>query len=386
MPYLVTPQLPRYQQVSIDDIMFGDADPFTAEQRPYRPVYDKGATRTRFVVRVTDEIAEKFDVTAATRKLEGFTRRFSDLYEGDRWQFYNHWTVPKRSGNGRRPIDEPKPEMMVALRTLRSILESDFHALHHTSAFAYVKGRCTIDAARKHQQNGSRWFLHTDFSNFFGSTTPEFLMDMLSRIWPFSELCRYPAGKSALEKALDICFLRGGLPQGTPISPMLTNLMMIPIDHKLATTLKDFEKNRYVYTRYADDIYISSQYDFDHQRIVAYINSVLQEFKAPFSLKPEKTRYNSRAGKNYILGVKLNKDNKIAIGYEKKKAFRAWLYNYLSDRRDKIPTPVEELYRLGGYISYYHEVEPDWVDAILAVYGERFGVDVKKCVKEDLAA
>ena len=54
----------------------------------------------------------------------------------------------------------------MALRTLKAILETDFGALHHTSAFAYVKGRCTLDAARKHQQNESRWFLHTDFSNF----------------------------------------------------------------------------------------------------------------------------------------------------------------------------------------------------------------------------
>lgn len=86
------------------------------------------------------------------------------------------------------------------------------------------------------------------------------------------------------------------------------------------------------------------------------------------------------------MGVKLNKDNNISIGYERKKAFRSWLNNYLSDRKESIPTPAEELYKLGGYISYYHSIEPKWVDAILDSYGKRFGVDVNACIKEDLAA
>lgn len=385
MPYLVTPQMPRYHQVSVDDLMFGDGDPFAEPNRGWRPVIDKGATRTVFVRWAPYELSRKFDVTEAIKKLEDFTERFSNLYEANRWDLYEHWEMPKKNG-GKRPIDAPKSELMLAQRTLKTILETDFHALHHTSAFAYVKGRCPVDAARKHQQNNSHWFLHTDFSNFFGSTTPEFVMRMLSQIWPFSKVCQYDAGKSALEKALDLCFLNGGLPQGTPISPLITNVMMVPIDYKLFNTLRDYEKNRYVYTRYADDIHISSQYDFDYHKIVRYIDSILEEFQAPFRLKPEKTRYNSRAGKNYILGVKLNKDNHIAIGHEKKKAFRSWIFNYLSDRKEQIPTPIQELYQLSGYISYYHSIEPAWVDAILSSYGDRFGVNVKECIREDLTA
>ena len=385
MPYLVTPQMPRYQQISMDDLMFGEADPFESTTRNWRPAIDRGATRTRLVRWAPYELSRKFDVTAAIQKLERFTHQFADLYEVDRHSLYEHWEMPKKNG-GKRPIDAPKPELMLAQRTLKAILETEFYALHHTSAFAYVKGRCTLDAARKHQQNNSRWFLHTDFSNFFGSTTLEFVMRMFSQIWPFSEVCRYPAGKSALEKSLDLCFLHGGLPQGTPISPLITNVMMVPIDYRLFNTLRDYKKNRYVYTRYADDIYISSQYDFDFHQIVNYIDSVLEEFKAPFRLKPEKTRYNSRAGKNYILGVKLNKDNHIAIGHEKKKAFRSWIFNYLSDRKESIPTPVQELYQLNGYISYYHSIEPRWVDATLSSYGKRFGVNVQECIKEDLSA
>ena len=258
MPYMTAKQSPRYHQVTMEDILFGDADPFAKPAKPWRGRLDRGATRTWYAEVVPDAWYQKFNALAAIDRLEKFAVQFAPLYEADRWRLYDHWTVPKRNG-GRRPIDAPKPELEVALRTLKAILETDFGALHHTSAFAYVQGRCTLDAARKHQQNESRWFLHTDFSNFFGSTTLPFVVEMLARIWPFSEVCRYPRGREALEKAMDLCFLRGGLPQGTPISPLITNLMMVPIDFKLFNSLRDFEKNRYIYTRYADDIYISSR-------------------------------------------------------------------------------------------------------------------------------
>lgn len=37
--------------------------------------------------------------------------------------------------------------------------------------------------------------------------------------------------------------------------------MMIPVDFKLSNTLRNFEKQSFIYTRYADDFIISSKYD-----------------------------------------------------------------------------------------------------------------------------
>lgn len=47
---------------------------------------------------------------------------------------------------------------MDALRRLKTMLEEDFHVLYHTSAFAYIKKRCTVDAVKRHQKNESKWF------------------------------------------------------------------------------------------------------------------------------------------------------------------------------------------------------------------------------------
>ena len=107
----------------------------------------------------------------------------------------------------------------------------------------------------------------------------------LSKIFPFSEVARTPRGRNALTKALSLCFLNGGLPQGTPISPMLTNLMMIPFDHAIAGQLW---KDGFVYTRYADDITISHKYGFDYQEICAKIRAELMQQKAPFELKSKR--------------------------------------------------------------------------------------------------
>ena len=119
-------------------------------------------------------------------------------------------------------------------------------ALYHTNAFACVRGRSTIDALKRHQLNESKWFLKLDFADFSAAPHLQFVLDMLSRLFPFSELVKFTAGRDELEKALSLCFLNGGLPQGTPISPFITNVMMIAIDHKISNSLRNFDSRRFV--------------------------------------------------------------------------------------------------------------------------------------------
>ena len=129
---------------------------------------------------------------------------------------------------------------------------------------------------------------------------------MLARIFPFSEIVKYPVGRDEFTKALSLCFLNNGLPQGTPISPFITNVMMIAIDHKISNTLRNFDNKRFVYTRYADDLLISCKIDFNKDLVQKLVADTLSEFNAPFGIKAEKTRYGSSAGRNWNLGLMLN--------------------------------------------------------------------------------
>lgn len=378
MPYVIMKQSPMYKQVSFDEILDGYVEP-----ERFAPITNETATRTTYRVNLPDAFVNKFNIVGMVVALNKFNDTHAELFQANRSDLYHSFSIQKRSGGTRR-IDAPEAELMNALRELKTIFENRFHAIYHTSAFAYIKGRCAVDAVKKHQANQSHWFLKTDFSNFFGSTTEDFVFCQLARIFPFSEVVKYPAGLSALQKALSLCFLNGGLPQGTPISPLLTNIMMIPIDHFLSNTLHDFEGQKFVYTRYADDILISSRIAFDQQKLVACINSTLEKFHAPFAIKDEKTRYGSGNGKNWNLGVMLNEKNQITIGHRRKQEFRAMLYEYIKTKQSGRAWNLHEVQVMDGLLSYYSSIEPSYWDAILTKYGEKFGCNVKRMIRADL--
>lgn len=273
---------------------------------------------------------------------------------------------------------------MDALRRQKTMYEEEFHILYHTSAFAYIKHRCTVDAVKRHQANKSKWFAKLDLHDFFGSTTLDFVMSVFSMVFPFSEVVKNPDGEAQLRKALELAFLDGGLPQGTPISPLITNVMMIPVDFELSNAFRNFEKQQFIYTRYADDFIISSKYDFDVRKVEGMVVDTLKGFGAPFSINANKTRYGSSAGRNWNLGVMLNKDNQITVGHKKKRQFQSMMYNYINDKHNGVEWPREDIMAMQGLHSYYRMVEPDTIDAIVKHTNEKMGVDVLRMIKEDL--
>ena len=379
MPYITIKSSPSFIQLTFEQVMEGISDLSKYVN------YNTSNTRTYFAETVNPKLLENTDIDHMIGLLRSFNQSNEALFEKERASLYKTFYIPKASG-GLRRIDAPEQELMTALRQLKFIMEEELFALYHTSAFAYVRGRCTVDAIKRHQKAESRWFLKLDFSNFFGSTTLEFVLSMLSMIFPFSEIVKRSDGKNELEKSLSLCFLDGGLPQGTPISPFITNAMMIPIDHKLSNTLRNFEKNRFVYTRYADDLLISCQYDFDKDEVQKFVSDTLREFNAPFSIKPEKTRYGSSSGKNWNLGVMLNSENQITIGYKKKKHFKAMLSNYVRSKKSGDNWCLGDIQVLNGLISYYRMVERDYIDYVIKTYSEKNRFDIEAGIKADLSA
>lgn len=285
-----------------------------------------------------------------------------------------------------RKIDAPVDRLSSALSALKTMFETEFGALYHTSAFAYVKGRCTVDAMKRHQQNESRWFAKFDLKNFFGSTTPEFVLNMLSMVFPFSEVLRLDHGREALSKALELAFLDGGLPQGTPLSPTMTNIMMIPVDFRIANALRDFKGQRYVYTRYADDFQVSSKYTFSFREVEQLIKDTLASFGAPFTINSAKTRYGSSSGANWNLGLMLNRENNITLGYRKKRQLIAAVSSYVMDRKNGVAWDLRELQALSGNLNYHRMVEGESVDGVISHLSQKFQVDIRKLMKEDLSA
>lgn len=373
--YITVNVAQRTRQLTFDDILNG------CNASDFIPAKDTRDTRTYLTGNINHALVAKTDFRSMYDALRAFNDQYADLINvEDKSALYKSFKIPKRSG-GLRTIDAPQDELMKALRELKEILEKKFYASYHTAAFAYVRGRSTIDSVKRHQNNNSRWFLKLDAKGFFPSTTEKFLMDMLCQLYPFCIFINYDFGyKEELEKALSLCFLNGGLPQGTPTSPMLTNMMMIPVDHAIAKMCREYSPHL-CYTRYADDILISSQLSFCWTDVQNKVVEILNQFSAPFTLNAEKTRYGSSAGRNWNLGVMLNKDNKITIGHEKKKIFKAMIFQFMSDDSRGVAWELEDVQHLLGLVAYYKMVEGEEIDKILDAYSIKFNKNVLATAK-----
>lgn len=378
MTYVTVKQHRLPKQINWEDILFGSVDKFDfANQKSFCT-----GTVTRVFDVVPDKILQSVDVEKMIRDLEQFNADNKTMFEKDRESLYRHFKIPKKTG-GLRPIDAPCDELQAQLERLAKMLTDEFGILYHTAAFAYIKNRSIVDCVHKHQKNESNWFLKTDFSGFFPHTTLEYTMKMLAMVFPTSEICKTERGWKALERALSLGFLNNGLPQGTKLSPCLTNCIMIPIDHALFNALAH---RKIIYTRYADDMHISAQEKFPYKEIVEVIRETLKQFGAPYELKDEKTHFGSRKGKNWMLGLMLNGENNITVGFRQKKYFKAMLNNFVLDTINNKPWDIVDVMSFRGTISYYMMVEPEYFKSVIGHMNEKWHVNVEKLFNQYLSA
>lgn len=400
--FLTIPAPKKYPQLSFEDILFSKKS-----VEDLKPLVGETDTLTRlYSHKLVSENKKLYPLTKINRLVDEI-RRFNDKYY-DEWikqiqdyemlsesqrsedilRVYRTFKIPKKHG-GWRTINAPNEAFKKVLTELKDLLNSFMFASYHTAAYAYINGRCIVDERRKHQKWESKWFAKFDFHDFFGSTTLEFVMQQFAHIYPFSEICKIEVGRYELRKALSLCFLDGGLPQGTPISPWLTNVIMIPFDHIMQNSLKsitstDGTSERFIYTRYADDLEISCRKNFDSKRIEKFILDLLSGMNAPFSLNTEKTTYGSIRGRNWHLGLMLNKDNNITVGYRRKKQLKAAFHNYVMDKQNNHSWQLDDLYSLQGEMSFIKMVEPQYIEEMIQKFAERYSIDVRNSLVEDI--
>lgn len=283
---------------------------------------------------------------------------------------YKEFNIPKKSG-GYRLIQAPESELMNLLKTIKYAFDFKLNCLAHDRAFAYVKQRSTKQALEIHQQYDSQWFLKLDLKDFFPSCNKEFIMQQLSKLYPFYFIMQDPIGLLCLSNIIDVCLLDNKLPQGTPMSPMITNLIMLPVDYAITKEVKGL-----TYTRYADDMLLSKRIKFNWAQTVIQINDILKEYNAPFKIKDEKTRFGSKAGQNWNLGLMLNKDNNITTGHKEKQRLRAAIFSFLTDLTNGNTWSKIDVQILMGHINYCKQIEPAYIEHVLQKYNEKFNKEI----------
>ena len=153
---------------------------------------------------------------------------------------YHAFSIPKRRG-GVRVINAPSAELkMLQRRILRRLLGG---LACHAAARGFEKGQSIVTNAQPHC--GAKVLLKMDIREFFPATSAERVREYFGRIgWD----------KQAADLLTRLCIHRGGLPQGAPTSPRLSNLVNHGMDARLAGLAARLGCQ---YTRYADDLTFS---------------------------------------------------------------------------------------------------------------------------------
>ena len=128
---------------------------------------------------------------------------------------YREYRIKKRKG-GFRIITEPMPELKVLLLNLKLHLDT---VPLHDSAHGFVLNRSPKTNALVHRCQD--YVLNIDLKDFFPSIKIDPMMNLL-REYDFSE--------EILMWIEHLCFYKGALPQGSPTSPVLSNIFMIDVD------------------------------------------------------------------------------------------------------------------------------------------------------------
>lgn len=249
--------------------------------------------------------------------------------------YYKKVEIPKNSGKGTRILACPSYRLKaIQAWILRKILNK-FDS--HRNATAY-NGRNLRENAQMHLDN--QYVLCVDIKNFFPSTNRE-------RIYNFFKSMGY--NKQVAIMFTKFTTFENGLPQGGVTSPALSNL----VNKDLDIDISDYCNNSTLtYTRYADDITVSSNNKKKLKEALEYLKKVLNKYG--YTINSDKTRILQPGIKRKITGLIYNEENDISIGRNVKRLLRAKIHKYeISGQTD-----IKLRFHIDGWFSYLNSVDP----------------------------
>ena len=361
--YLTILTKPKYKQITLEDLL----------NNPFISMDDIPEKK------ITVEISEEYGRELYNKRYRGLN--LPDMSWTDDLvteEHYRHFKIPKKNGKGFRPIDAPSETLKVAQQVYKTFIETNLKVLNHKAAHAYTSKRSIATNAETHLKNNSKWFLKIDLSNFFNSINGEWLKKMLLEVYPFKFI-----PEKELNRIVHLALLNGVLPQGSVLSPTLTNIVMVPIDHEITEKLHNYNKHHYVYTRYADDISISCKYKFNPKEILSVIEEVFNKWNVPFEINKDKTRFTSSNGANYHCGININynkgkDETKLSLGHEKNNKFRAKINSFCLSGEEWDKNDIQKML---GLISYFKTVEKPFVEKVLAKYNAKYNTNILERAK-----
>ncbi|WP_315080502.1 reverse transcriptase family protein [uncultured Clostridium sp.] len=242
---------------------------------------------------------------------------------------YYRYTIPKKRG-GVRNIAAPKS---VLKNSQRKILDEILMKIPTSDeAHGFLKGKSVVSSAQSHFKQ-PELLINIDLEDFFPTITFErvrgmfksfgysgYIASMLAMICTYCERMKIEVrGEEKYIKTSNRI-----LPQGSPASPMITNIICMKLDKRLKGLSSNYN---FTYTRYADDMSFSFNEDGDELNIGRFIGLVSKIVKEEgFNINKDKTKFLRKNNCQCITGIVINNEE---IGVPKKwiKRLRAAIYN-----------------------------------------------------------
>ena len=166
--------------------------------------------------------------------------------------------IPK-AGGGKRTLGIPTVVDRLIQQAVHQVISPIFEGNFSESSYGYRPKRSAqqaVETARKHMSGGRRWVVDIDLEKFFDRVNHDILMARVARKVKDKRillLIRRCLQAGIMEDGLTKASTEG-TPQGGPLSPLLSNILLDDLD-------KELESRQHKFCRYADDcnIYVHTQ-------------------------------------------------------------------------------------------------------------------------------
>lgn len=218
-------------------------------------------------------------------KLVGYSEEYVRAASNAQDRFYTKFSLPKKNG-GERIIFAPYPSLKEIQRWILDNILNNIPISKY--AKAYHAGSNLLENARFHKKQ--HIVLNLDIKDFFPSIKYRSVFNIFMK-------CGY--SKQIATILANLCTLDRSLPQGAPSSPAISNIVCGRIDKRISGYTV---KNKIRYTRYADDMTFSG--DFDIKKLISLVRKILSEEE--FILHKDKIRVMKQECRQSVTGIVVN--------------------------------------------------------------------------------
>ncbi|WP_274013623.1 reverse transcriptase domain-containing protein [Vibrio parahaemolyticus] len=231
--------------------------------------------------------------------------------------------------------------------------------------FSFRKGNNVFNAVEMHAKN--KFFLSTDIQNFFPSITKENVRELISRN---IDSCPIIDIENYIDRIIELVVIDNQLPIGFSTSPVISNSIMYEFDNEFYDYCNE---NNLTYSRYADDIIISSSQEINSNKIEVIQSYLDKHSIAKLRINHKKTKINHLGRKVKILGLVILPNGKVTVDSKYKNDLETLLHFYTKDK-DKFIDKADGNLANGinlvkGYINYINSVDPDYIHKLRRKYG-----------------